>query len=359
MRPPSPPPLPPPPPPPSSSPPLPPPPPPPPIASRLPPMEAWPPLAVEQANELLHGPESAQPLLCVVRRSAAMCDLEQRLRFAMVASVGGRRPAVSCEQVAAALRWRGVPEGAVSAHTFAPEDFLVVFESEELRNHVVGMSPVLVAGAPLSFRQWNRQAQASLVPMKTRVLLVIEGIPPHAWDTAVVEDVLGKSGTVDEIAPETKARSDLSLFKLTAWMSELEVIPVARRLAVPEPLSGGGASTAAAVRDTGEIKTLQYRVLIHLERVEEEVGGGLVQSLGPFSRGSAGSRDLGDGGSEGGGGGGSGAGPQRVCRDLAWTGGVPDPRRGPGGGGGAAHCSAVRPCLRRRRSRRRFGPYHV
>ncbi|KAK1620264.1 hypothetical protein QYE76_025781 [Lolium multiflorum] len=130
---------------------LPPPPPgPPPVASRLPPMEAWPPLAVEQGG-VLRGPGLEQPLLCVVRRSAAMCDLEQRLRFALVASVGGRRPVVSCEQVAAALRWRGVPEGAVSVHSFAPEDFLVICESEELRSHVAGMPSVLVAGAPPSF----------------------------------------------------------------------------------------------------------------------------------------------------------------------------------------------------------------
>jgi hypothetical protein len=47
------------------------------------------------------------PQLCVVRKTASMGDLEQRLRFAMVASVGGRRPPVSCEQVAAALKWRG------------------------------------------------------------------------------------------------------------------------------------------------------------------------------------------------------------------------------------------------------------
>jgi hypothetical protein len=60
--------------------------------------------------------------------------------------------------VAAALRWRGVPEGTVSVHAFAPEDFLIVFESEELHNHVAGMPSVLVADATLSFRQWNWQA---------------------------------------------------------------------------------------------------------------------------------------------------------------------------------------------------------
>jgi hypothetical protein len=72
------------------------------------------------------------------------------------------------------------------------------------------MPPVLVAGAPLSLRPWNRQAQAELVPMRTKVALVLEGLPPHAWDTSVVEDLLGKSYAVDMVSPETKERSDLS-----------------------------------------------------------------------------------------------------------------------------------------------------
>jgi hypothetical protein len=76
----------------------------------------------------------------------------------MVATISGRRPAVTCEQVAVALRWCGVPEGTVSVHVFALEDFLVVCESLELRDHIATMSAMLVAGASLSFRPWNRQA---------------------------------------------------------------------------------------------------------------------------------------------------------------------------------------------------------
>jgi hypothetical protein len=52
--------------------------------------------------------------------------------------------------------------------------------------------------------------------MRSKVSLVLEGIPPHAWDMVVVEDLLGKNYAVDAVAPETKARSDLSLFKLSA-----------------------------------------------------------------------------------------------------------------------------------------------
>jgi hypothetical protein len=103
---------------------------------------------------------------------------------------------VSCEQLAAVLRWRGVPEGTLSVHVFTLEDFLVVCESLELRDHIAAMPAVLVAEAPLSFRPWNRQAQATMVPMSRKVMLLLEGLPPHAWDTSVVEDVLGKSCAV-------------------------------------------------------------------------------------------------------------------------------------------------------------------
>jgi hypothetical protein len=93
-----------------------------------------------------------------------MCDLERRLQLAMVATIGGCRPAVSAEQVLAALRWRGVPEGAVSVHSFAPEDFLVVFGSVELCDHVAAMPAVLVpvrrcrfgSGTARRMRGWCR-----------------------------------------------------------------------------------------------------------------------------------------------------------------------------------------------------------
>ncbi|KAK1616776.1 hypothetical protein QYE76_022293 [Lolium multiflorum] len=325
----------------------PPPPPPPRAVSRLPPMEEWPPIAVAPLWTPAHqeGLENAtvKPLLCVVRRTATMCDLEKRLHLAMVATVGGRRPAVTCEQVLAALRWRGVPEGTVSCHTLAPESFLVVFESRELRDHVAAMPAVLVAGAPLLFRPWNRQAQASMVPMRSKVTLVLEGVPPHAWDMAVVEDLLGNGCAVETVAPATKARSDMSLFQLTAWTSNLEAIPVARLLAIPEPVQNGGSRSAlvrsAAVGSADgsaeEIQTLQYNILIHLVRVEEDALADLQRVPG---RGPDGRREK-DGSGGDGGDGGRGDRGRRVTRDLAWQRGVPDQRRGPGGA--PQHSSAV------------------
>jgi hypothetical protein len=163
--------------------------------------------------------------------------------------------------------------------------------------------------------------------MSRRVLLVLEGLPPHAWDTSVVEGLLGKSCAVDALAPETKERRDLSLFKLSAWTSDLEAIPVARMLAIHEPVTGGGvraspARTATAVvRGAGsasqEIKTLQYRTLVHLVRVEEDVSQFVGGQYGNGDgRGRAGSREFGGDGGEVSGGR-AGDGPRWVSRDLA------------------------------------------
>ncbi|KAK1653228.1 hypothetical protein QYE76_071033 [Lolium multiflorum] len=330
---------------PTPTPPLPPPPPPPvahitPLSLSLPPMGALPPLCVEPECAPRSGRVLEAPVLCVVRRTAAMGDLERRLRFAMVASVGGRRPAVSSEQVAVALRWRGVPAAVFSVHAHAPEDFLIVLESAELRRHVATLPSVLVAGAPLVLRPWNRQAQAKQVPLKSKVFLVLEGIPPHAWDVGIVEDLLGKTCAVEEVAPETRSRADLSLFKLSAWTSDLGAIPVSRMLAIPEPRrSDAGSlqparelSVAAVAQEAAqeaEIQTLQYKVLIHAVAVEEPISVESVPSPGEQGGGAAG--DRGAGPQEGQGGGGGGEAGRRWRRNLAWTRGVPDNRGGPGG----------------------------
>ncbi|KAK1629936.1 hypothetical protein QYE76_004251 [Lolium multiflorum] len=299
-------------------------PPPPPVF--LPPMEAWPPLRpspIRTANAHTVGAldEEVPAPLCVVRRSSDMNDLERRLQFAMVAHVGGHRPAVSCGQVGEALLAKlGIPTAALSVHRFAPEDFLVVFSSEEHRNIVAAAPTVTHGGFSLFFRRWNRQAQASQICMRSRLHLAIEGIPPHAWDTGVVERLLGNSCAIEAVAPETRSRADLALFRLTALTSDFDSVPVARNLVVPEPVDSRRGTPPAASQEEAEIMALQYKVLIHVTQIEEV---GVSGPGGPQHRGS------GDGlrrRSEEDRAGGNGA-AHRRSRSLEWKMGLPD-RRG-------------------------------
>jgi hypothetical protein len=269
-----------------------------------------------------------------------MNDLEQRLRFAMVAYVGGCRPVVSLSQVQAALASVGVPESAVSVHSYAPEDFLVVFASAEFRNKVASLPCINHGGFSLFFRTWTRLAQARRVAMRKRVHLVIEGVPPHAWDSEVVEDLLGKGCDVEDVAPETRSREDLSLFKLTAWTSDLDSIPVARTLVVPKPAvrEGDVPSPAREFSDESrspplrrgiqEVESLHYKVLVHLARVEEDASPEefLFSSRSPGS----GQSGIPDSDSDDGFGGGG----RRRIRDMQWWRGLADHRGDNGAGAG-------------------------
>jgi hypothetical protein len=58
--------------------------------------------------------------------------------------------------------------------------------------------------------------------MGSLVHLAIEGIPPNTWDRSTVDYLLGTSGALDALAPETMDRSDLSLFKAIAFFSSFK-----------------------------------------------------------------------------------------------------------------------------------------
>lgn len=90
--------------------------------------------------------------------------------------------------------------------------------------------------------------------MRYKVSLVLEGIPPHAWEREVVEDMLGSACLVDMVAPETSAHHDLAAFKLSAWTADPESIPSLRWLAVLEP---------GLVAPLADPKLLQHKILIH------------------------------------------------------------------------------------------------
>jgi hypothetical protein len=250
-----------------------------------------------------------------------MNNVEQRLKLAMVAYIGGNRPAVSCAQVREALATVNIPEGEVSVHEYAPKDFLVVFAKAEHHNRVASLPSITHGGFCLFFRNWNRQAQAKHVALGTWVELVIEGIPPHACETEIVEDLLGKSCAVEEIAVETASRSDMASFKLSAWTSNLPSIPMAKTLVIPEPAIEPPSTPLAApsARKEPNLPALQYKVLIHIAKIEELVHA----SNGEASRADAPGAGRGDGT-------GGGGGRRWISQPQPWQKGKPDRRGGHG-----------------------------
>ncbi|XP_045084080.1 uncharacterized protein [Aegilops tauschii subsp. strangulata] len=93
--------------------------------------------------------------ICVLRRTQETEDLEQRLRLAVVAYVGGTRPAVSCQEATEALSEElRIPRHRFSVHKYHPEDFLVVFAAPELRNRALAAGTVEHGFFKLFVKPW-------------------------------------------------------------------------------------------------------------------------------------------------------------------------------------------------------------
>ncbi|KAI5017771.1 hypothetical protein ZWY2020_042659 [Hordeum vulgare] len=182
---------------------------------------------------------------CVLRRSQVMDDMEARLRLAAVAYVGGARPSVSCVEAAEAIAAQlNIPRNAFSVHRFHPEDFLIDFATPEFRNSATGAGSVVHQGFELFFRPWIRQAQATARVLRVLVDIMIEGIPSHAWEWETADKILGSSCDIISLAPESASREDLSLFKLRAWCRDANLVPVEKRLWIPEPVEEAGLPAA-------------------------------------------------------------------------------------------------------------------
>ena len=81
---------------------------------------------------------------------------------------------------------------------------------------------------------------------------------------------------------ETASRADLATFKVSAWASNVDAIPPARTLAIPEPMEQGDETPSPAqefsddsrdtppVRQRESLKFLKYKVLVHVDCVEED-----------------------------------------------------------------------------------------
>lgn len=198
-----------------------------------------------------------------------MEDLEQRLRLAVVAYVGGTRPTMSCREVAEALSEElHIPRRRYSVHKFHPKDFLVVFATPELRNKALVVGTVEHGFFKLFVKPWLKQAQAVTRVMRMEVVLMIWGIPSHVWTSETAAELLRSSCLVESLAPETENREDLSLFKLRAWCVDLDEVPVAKRLWVLEPEVNGGL----AVQLPTSHALLEYKTLIHIGRLRDHEG---------------------------------------------------------------------------------------
>jgi hypothetical protein len=180
-----------------------------------------------------------------------------------MATITGTKPAVSVEDVADALyALFQLKEGDFSVHLHHPEDFLIIFATKQLKDHVNGDHFICRPTFVLSLRPWCKLAHANAGRFEHRVELELRGIPADAWHVLTAEHLLGSGCWVEHLHPGTSSCADLTTFRLTARTHDPTTI---RRRAVLEIVE---VIPRRRPRDAANIRPLLYNISIHATRSE-------------------------------------------------------------------------------------------
>lgn len=94
--------------------------------------------------------------------------------------------------------------------------------------------PLQLSAATLHFRRWSRFYKATGAALPHLVDIELRGIPAHAWELETAEHLLDEWVWVRELHPDTLARRDYSVFRLSAWCVNPELLPAVMDLSIVE-----------------------------------------------------------------------------------------------------------------------------
>ncbi|CAO2146343.1 unnamed protein product [Urochloa humidicola] len=202
---------------------------------------------------------------------------EARLRFALVANIGNASRVFTAADVACAV----AAATGLSAATFSvtptyPQSFLINCPSQDIRGRVLNCNPVPLASTYVSMRPWTRMIRANLKVLYYKVGLELDGIPEHAWDLDTARQLLARYAWVERLDQATASKTDMSIFKLTAWTRNPHGIPPALVLSITEPEPQIAYSDAVMQRGFGNLepylrekRVLDYPINVHLRSIAD------------------------------------------------------------------------------------------
>lgn len=218
-----------------------------------------------------HPDERPWEAVCIVQRNQAMDSAEVGLRFAITALVADASRHITISTAFDALYAIPGAQGAFSIKPFYPEHFFVECNTQDARDAILRSSPLPVAGTSLVLLPWTRLAHAEAASMRFKASIELEGIPPHAWDEDTAAKILAPSCWLQSVDEQTRNKSDMSSYKLSAWTSDSCAIPkvVWLYVAENETMVTMNPSFGNLPPYLREKRVLRYRVLIHLRRLTD------------------------------------------------------------------------------------------
>lgn len=171
--------------------------------------------------------------MCYLTHTAVIEEAESLLQRVLLAMVAGNRNGVSRAEVTEFLRTRfNLPLDEFSVHLHHQEEFLIRFSSEEARAHVTNGN-VRSPRCRLILHPWSSLAGTEPVSLLFHVDMEIRGIPDHAWHISSAYTLLAPFCLIENLAPETRDASDMSVFRLSAWTVNPDGIPRSSELLLP------------------------------------------------------------------------------------------------------------------------------
>ncbi|CAL5060194.1 unnamed protein product [Urochloa decumbens] len=212
-------------------------------------------------------------------RTMLMREAERELQLtALVAAQVDARAPLTCDMLLRdAPHQLRVPGDAIKIKRLGQGLFLLQFGCMEQRNTVHARRRFQCGEAVLHLRPWGRHFQASDGSLhrglRYHARVCIEGVPDHAHQGEAVSQLFAPPAFVDKVDCVVEKEAERSCFTVWVWMAAPSDLARSGTLKIVEPVlppedqyDGDGSMEWQQLRER-PIKTLDYQVLIHLDRV--------------------------------------------------------------------------------------------
>lgn len=118
--------------------------------------------------------------------------------------------------------------GDIALLAFKHRMYLALFmdkdEQEQAAERLIEQKTYTFQTTRLAFDPFKPNMHSVKNPLRQRVIIALEGIPPETWNNEAIPELLDNSCMVEEIYEQYHIQ-DVSIFRLAAWTTDVNLIP--------------------------------------------------------------------------------------------------------------------------------------
>jgi hypothetical protein len=173
----------------------------------------------------------------IIKYSRRILQEEDYLRRALIITVIDQTNSGCAADVSEALAVRfNLYAQTLDLRRAAPNSYVAFLPNEIACRVLNGGMPFVSPTVRLHIKRWSRQAMAvggRALPVPVDIEL--RGIPAHLWGLETASHLLDEHCLIRDVHPAFAEGVDLSVFKLSAWCDEPELVPAELDLLAEEP----------------------------------------------------------------------------------------------------------------------------